>query len=283
MDSERFFYGCYYQPERLLINFFHCTGNGLTKYFYYDSRIYVTPGYQKQHPTVLEYDDSIRSKGIAYAIAGSFVGTSRGLGNVSPATNTAYAYLFDKSGAGTVALFSKDKANHSIQLSGSGWKAFDLMGNPLPVASSRIVFGRTPIYVQADGLSTSALGAAFQSATVSDLPDTTPPNLSLDEFPAGPTSRREISFRWLGIDDTYVPSAMNPNYVTYSYKLEGRDADWSPWTAATHLSLISLASGDYVFQVRARDAAGNISATESRPLSVRGSIAPPRNIRIGNP
>jgi len=94
-DSERYVRGSYYESERLIANLVHCLGNGLTKYFYYDSRIYVDPSYQKSHPTMLEYDDSIRAKGITYAIASSFLDRAQTMGSVSKNANT-YAYLFDR-------------------------------------------------------------------------------------------------------------------------------------------------------------------------------------------
>lgn len=279
-DSERYVHGCYYEAERLMSNFIHCVGNGLTKYFYYDSRIYASPTYLRTHPTMLEYDDSIRSKGITYSIAAWFLDGSRGLGGLV-SNDTTYAYLFDRSGKATVVLWSKDKLNHSIQLPPSDWRAFDMMGNQFALTESTIPFGRTPVYLQSTLLSPTAVRSAFQAATIANRADTAAPNLSLDEFPTGPTTDQDIQVRWLGIDETSIPSASEPAAVTYSYQLEGRDADWSAWTPATHTSLTSLSAGNYTFRVRARDAAGNISTTVSSPITV-GSPAPraPANVRV---
>lgn len=271
LDSERYFRGCYYEADRLLVNFLHCIGNGLTKYFYYDSRI-VDPAYLRSHPTIIEYDDAIRSKGIAYAIAAHFFDGARGLGNLSP-TNTTYAYLFDRVGTATIAVWSHDRRKHVVHLSGSGWTAFDMMGNAFPVANGEIPFGRAPVYVQNPSLGVEAMRLAFQSAAVSNVADTQPPNLSIDEFPTGPTTQHDITFRWVGIDETSIPAVTLPDVVTYSYWLQGRDADWSAWTPATHVSFSSLNPGDYTFRVKARDAAGNITV-ESRALRIITPTAP---------
>jgi hypothetical protein len=278
LDSERYFEGCYYQAENVLINFLQCVGNGLTKYFYYDSRIYATPAYLRSHTTMLEYDDTIRSKGVAYAIAGYFLGNSVGLGSVSPSTNTTYAYLFGSSSNATVALWSKDRLNHSLQLSVSGWKLFDSMGNEVAVTNSTVVYGRTPVYVQSSSLSTNVLGAAFQGATVAALADSTPPNVSIDEFPTGAGPGQGISLRWLAIDETSIPSPIYPNAVTYSYMLQGRDTNWSAWTPATHIVLSTVPSNTCTFLVRAQDAAGNISSPQSRLIPVK--LLPPQNLQL---
>lgn len=282
-DSERYVRGCFYEAERLLENFAHCVGNGLTKFFYYDSRIYVDPSYSKSHPTMLEYDDSIRSKGIAYAIAGSFLGHARGLGSVSPSPQTTYAYLFDCLGKPTVVLWAKDKANHSISVGVADWQVFDLMGNAITVTNGGFAYGRTPVYVLSHSLALDGMRSALLSATVSDAADTLPPSLSIDEFPPGPVAGEDVRLRWLGIDETSIPSAAQPDAVTYSYRLDGRDSDWSPWTAAVQVTYASLQPGRYTFAVRARDAAGNYSLPESRQIVVTVAPADPAVISPGPP
>lgn len=273
-DSERYVRGCFYESERLMANFVHCIGNRLTKYFYYDSRIYNNPSYQKSHPTMLEYDDSIRAKGITYAMAGWFLDGSVALGSVV-SNSTTYAYLFDRGGQPTVVLWSKDKLNHSIELAAGDWRAYDMMGNEMALTNSSIRFGRTTVYVQSASLSPSAVRAAFQAAMVLDCPDSVPPNLSVDVFPTGLTTEQSIDIRWLAVDETSVPSASDPDAVTYSYFLEGRDSDWSAWTPATHVSLESLPRSNYTFHVRARDAAGNMSPIVSRTIVRASAVRPP--------
>jgi hypothetical protein len=244
-DSERYVRGSFYESERLIANLVHCIGNGLTKYFYYDSRIYVDPSYQKSHPTMLEYDDSIRAKGITYAIAAAFLDGSIGMGSVSNNSNI-YAYLFDRGGKPTVVIWSKDKLNYSLQLGIPGFKAYDIMGNELSNLGTAIQFGRTPVFISSDTISTETFKNAFHSAVISAGTDAIPPALSIDEFPTGPVVANSMMVRWLGIDDTSIPSASDPSAVLYSFKLEGADAHWSAWTPRQYMEYKNLRTGRYI-------------------------------------
>ena len=67
-DNARYTRGSYHAAETVMENFLLSIGNGLTKYFYYDSRLYVVPGYSAGHTTILEHDDSVRTKGVAYGV-----------------------------------------------------------------------------------------------------------------------------------------------------------------------------------------------------------------------
>src|SRR5262249_9834962 len=145
-DSDRYQWGSHYGAEVLALNFLHSIGNSFSGYFYYDSRIFATPAYLRNHPTTMEYDDTIRSKGVVYAVLASFFGHAQGLGNISPDPNT-YAYLFNTGGIPTVALWSANKTRKTITLSVSTFTAYDMMGNALTVAGNTIPYGRQPVYV----------------------------------------------------------------------------------------------------------------------------------------
>jgi hypothetical protein len=75
----------------------------------------------------------------------------------------------------------------------------------------------------------------------------------------------EVTFEWTGDDDT-TPAAN----LTYSYYLEGYDADYSPFTAETTKTYVDLPDGTYTFYVKSRDESGNISPT---PASAKFTIA----------
>lgn len=282
-DSERYVRGSFYEPERLLANMFHCLGNGLNKYFYYDSRIYNNPSYQKSHPTFLEFDDSIRSKGVAYGIAAWFLDSSRGLGDILNAP-TLFTYLFDNSGVATVVVWPKTKQNHTLQLPGSGWRAFDLMGNPVTNLNGLIPLGRTPVYIRSDNLNTDGVRAAFQAAVIRPVDDRVAPQVTIDYWPTGPEVQDPVRIRWLGIDDLSIPSATDPSAVTYSYILEGYSSAWSGWSPGTTATFSGLLEGSYVFKVRARDEAGNISEIADVPIIKRQASPPssPANARRSN-
>ena len=265
MDSERYVRGCSYEVERMLENLGHCLGNGFQKYFYYDSRIYLDPSYQKSHPTILEYDDTVRAKGIAYAIAAYFLDGSRGLGNVSVDDRTT-AYLFDRSGEPVVLLWADDGKSRDIQL-GGGVKVYDAMGNMVQSNAVAVQVGRIPRYLTGDGLSVAEMRVLITNAVVSVRADTHAPAVSVDSFPIGSVADGAVSFRWLGIDDISVPHAADPEAVLYSWKLDGHDGTWSPWTPANRVAY-SLSPGPYTFRVRARDRAGNVSSDVTRDFSV---------------
>lgn len=281
LDDERYQHGSAYEAERAVSNFLHCVGNGMTKYYYYDSRIYVTPGY-RSHPTIMEYDDTVRSKGIGYSIAGYFIDHSTGQGNVSASTTQYYAYVFDRGGVPVAALKSLDGRSRTITvvLPGTTLKAYDMMGNPIAVEGSTIAFGMYPVYVESQGtVSVSDFRNALQQGQVVLHDDSQAPNVSIDsvEKPIGSTSTR---IRWGAIDDISIPTGANPNAILYSYQLQGVDT-WSAWTPKTIAEYPNLPTSDYIFSVKAKDQAGNVSSVESIAFN-GGSFrcSAPTNLRV---
>jgi hypothetical protein len=115
----------------------------------------------------------------------------------------------------------------------------------------------------------AALRAAVEAATFAPRADTTPPNLTISECPRGKTAARTVRVRWIAIDETSVPcDNTNPEAVLYSWRLVGREADWTPWSAQTWVTYQDLAAGQYRFEVRAKDAAGNTPPTVTREFEV---------------
>lgn len=58
--------------------------------------------------------------------------------------------------------------------------------------------------------------------------------------------------------------------LKYSYKLEGYDDEWSPWSSQTFEDYNNLSAGDYVFKVKAKNIYGFVSEEESSDLSFGG-------------
>ena len=54
-------------------------------------------------------------------------------------------------------------------------------------------------------------------------------------------------------------SYLDETKTEYSFKLEGQDEDWSPWSVKTEKSYTNLHEGTYTFLVRARNIFGNVS------------------------
>src|SRR5690606_26024272 len=235
-------------------SFLRTIGTGFSKYFYYDDRIYVGPGYFRSHSTVFEYDDSIRTKGVALGVLSALFDGSRGLGQLSSDPNTTL-FLFDRQGTPMAAIWSNDGSNRSLvaALTGLQVRLYDLMGNSIPFVGGVIPYGASPVYIEGFGISATLLRTALELGISTPRGDTTAPNLAMAEWPTGPTRQNPIRFRWLALDETSLPSSGDPNAITYSYRLEGRDADWSAWTPRSYVSYANLADGQYTFHVRARD------------------------------
>ena len=92
--------------QSLSQTFLETIGNGLDKYFYYDFRIQASPTYVENSPTMLEYDDTIRPKGIAYAVLARLFDHSTGLGRIGLSDSSSEAYLFKRGDVPLVGLYA---------------------------------------------------------------------------------------------------------------------------------------------------------------------------------
>ncbi|MEM9057038.1 MAG: EAL domain-containing protein, partial [Pseudomonadota bacterium] len=63
-------------------------------------------------------------------------------------------------------------------------------------------------------------------------------------------------------------STRRPNEIAFSYRLAGRDDDWSAPSTTTSLEFSGLSAGDYVFEVRARFPAGDWSEPQRWAFSI---------------
>ena len=68
-----------------------------------------------------------------------------------------------------------------------------------------------------------------------------------------------------------APIYYGHDHTAYSYRLEGRDQDWSEWTTSTIAEYTNLREGSYSFRIRARNVYGN----ESPEGEFTFSILPP--------
>jgi len=79
------------------------------------------------------------------------------------------------------------------------------------------------------------------------------PSVRFVELPGRVRTTSSVTFSWVGSDDVSSPGAL-----LYSYKLDGLDADWSPWVSETRVSY-QLRNGAYRFHLRVKDEAGNVN------------------------
>lgn len=246
-DAIRYYNGMIGAANEVVKNFLRTIASGQTKYFYYDSRYYAAPDYFKHHPTILDYDGTIKAKGIAYAIAGSLIDHSIGMGNASVNPNS-YFLVFDKPNAPVASLFSANNKpmQVTLNLNASQFRVLDIMGNLVAISESTVSYGRIPVYIEGIGISSATLKSALASGVITTRPDIVAPNVSISDAPRGPSSNSSFRVRWVGIDDISYPNIgeinpesnvsfdiPNPNAILYSYRLVGQTDSWSTWVPNT--------------------------------------------------
>jgi len=272
-DGERYYEGFHNAPINVIKNFFYSTGNGLTKYFYYDSRVISNPSYFIHHFTTIEYDSSIRAKGIMYSVAGYFIDNTIAIGNLS--IEKSYSFLYNKSDAPLLVLWSNDSypKRITVSLNESQFIVYDIMGNEIDINDSRIEFGTMPVYIMGVGVGIDVFKESFETGSVSNITDTKIPHVSITDAPRGSIlENSSFRVRWLAIDDISLPVGdnepnYNPNSILYSYRLYGHSS-WSNWTASIYGDYANISSGKYVFEVIARDEAGNNASKAIRSIII---------------
>lgn len=104
---------------------------------------------------------------------------------------------------------------------------------------------------------------ASGSITISD---STPPDVSITEAPAG-FAASSAAITYTGADDI-TPADL----LEYSYSLDG--SAWSVWSTQTTAYLNDLREGAHVFSVKARDEAGNEDPTPAQAEFTVDTAAP---------
>ena len=99
-----------------------------------------------------------------------------------------------------------------------------------------------------------------------------PPKTSITVKPNKSVSKKNVTFKWEGKDDCTDSSEM-----VYSYKLEGVDYEWSPWSKTTKAVYDDLANGNYTFNVKAKDEVGN---EETDPASYTFNVELPGSLKV---
>jgi sugar lactone lactonase YvrE len=117
----------------------------------------------------------------------------------------------------------------------------------------------------------TAIDRAGNSATMGRvvIVDNTPPDTELTGGPAGITAEPRATFAFTGSDNLTPVAALR-----FAWRLDG--GPWSEPAADTQVTLTDLPAGDHVFEVVARDLAGNEDATPaSRTFTVQagGTLA----------
>ncbi|MGB3545782.1 MAG: histidine kinase [Saprospiraceae bacterium] len=107
----------------------------------------------------------------------------------------------------------------------------------------------------------------YQSLAETEYSDYFAGPYGIKEDLALPPEEDHISFSFRALD----PNESEP--ILYSWQLEGRDADWAPFTERNNVSYTELPPGKYVFRVRAlARGSGQESAELSAPFTIQTPI-----------
>jgi len=88
--------------------------------------------------------------------------------------------------------------------------------------------------------------------TITVIHDITPPVVTLTSVPDPISNVVSPTLKWEGTDD-FTPT----NEIVYSWRLDG--GAWSAWSTDTQVQFIQITQGAHVFEVKAKDLAGNVS------------------------
>ncbi len=110
-----------------------------------------------------------------------------------------------------------------------------------------------------------------RGATVSYLPqntlDTTPPETTITSGPSGTIDVGSATFEFSASDNNGDVG------LTYSYRLDG--GSWSTYSSSTTAVFSGLSEGPHTFEVRAKDASGNVDPTSASQSFTYKLPAPP--------
>lgn len=252
-DVYRFVYGLSGSPEIVLKNALRCFAWGQSKQFYYDDRSLGTyQSYFRSHTTGWEYDDSRKTKVLALDALNSLIGEATGrlkLTNVHAAI-----YLFTEGANSWATLWSATNNAQTITLANTTLLAYDTFANAQTMTnytggSSTLLYGSRPVYIKGPGINISTFSNLVWNATITNLTDTTPPNLSIDVAPRTQFAGDAWTFRWLALDEGVS------QYCTFSTKYD--DGAWTEWSGYITRKVEPITSGPHTFTVAARDSVGN--------------------------
>jgi len=248
---------------RILTEGLRCIGYGMSKYFYYDSRMFNDASFQSTQPYPADYLQVDRPEIVSLSVAQSVV--RRGFGRVINASApTIEMYSFTNSiGNPVIAAWNYDRVNRSLSLGSSAFGVLDAMGNSIQTNLAVARICRVPEYFVSSSLTLAQLSNTLASATVASAADVLAPRTSFDIAPSGNWSgaTNAALVKWTSLDDTSTawPPNANATNVSYKWKLDG--GSYSPYSQSNHVWFSNLSAGNHTVYVTATDATGNAAET----------------------
>ncbi|MGH2626182.1 MAG: Ig-like domain-containing protein, partial [Anaerolineales bacterium] len=147
---------------------------------------------------------------------------------------------------------------------------------PAPSVTATATWTTTSL---SDGAHTLGAAASDQagnlaSASGAVIVDNTPPDTQITQGPAGAIQETTATFTFTGTDNLTLAE-----HLQFASRLD--DGPWAPFGSATSATFTGLAQGAHVFQIKARDRAGNEDPTPAERSftvgSLRVTIAEPAN------
>lgn len=177
-------------------------------------------------------------------------------------TSTSATFTFSGSDSGSAGL------TYSYQIDGAGWSTYS---GTTSASYTGLAQGAHTFEVKAKDL---AGNEDSMSATRSFTVDSLPPDTSITSGPDGLINSNSATFNFTGNDGS------GSGGLSYSYKLDtGGWSSYSPTTSVTFNN--NLLQGLHVFEVKAKDAAGNEDASAAFRIFTVDTIAPETTITSG--
>jgi hypothetical protein len=112
--------------------------------------------------------------------------------------------------------------------------------------------------------------------TTPDLSDTTPPETIITSGISGFTGSSDVTIDYTGTDDVSPAGSLE-----FSYSVDG--GSWSEWTTDMFASITGLSDWPHIFEVKARDAAGNEDPTPAMASFTVDTTPPVLTLNQPNP
>jgi len=159
-------------------------------------------------------------------------------------------------------------ATLTLSASGQALSATVTPALPASAASAAATWNTTSVADGTQTLTASATDRAGNLAAVTRvvIVDNTPPETEIVEGPSGVTAQAGATFIVRGTDNL-APAAT----LQFAWRLDA--GPLGPFTSATVAALENLAPGAHVFEVLARDPAGNVDPTPARRTFTVGALA----------
>lgn len=159
-------------------------------------------------------------------------------------------------------------ATLTLSTSGQALSTIVVPTLPAPAASASATWNTTTV---ADGTHTLTATAVDRAGNVAALTrvvvvDNTPPETEIIETPSGTTSQPVVTFAFGGTDNLVPAGALQ-----FAWRLD--NGPWGPFTSTAAVTLENLAPGTHVFEVLARDPAGNEDPTPARQTFTVGALS----------